>query len=173
MSNTSEVGSQLDDATIIQGSQIDELAGESGYDGVVGSGVADNEGERAEAGTAEKKDEEEVEEENVDEMAEELGVEENWREETYKFSELSGILFVRLRLTDIYLLVCVVARRGAKDSVDAEVSNWYCIDMNQTLIIDDLKQYKLRVCYYLMISIRMLNGTSMLQWDGYSQDDDS
>ena len=122
MANTSEVGSQLDDATVVQGSQIDELAGDSGDDGEVGSGVADNEGERAEA-VAAKNDEEEVEEEDVDEMAEELGVEENWREETYKFSELSGILFVRLRLMDIYLLVCVVARRGAKDSVDAEVSN--------------------------------------------------
>ena len=123
MSKTSEVGSQLDDATMVQESQIDELAGDSGdNNGEVGSGVADNEGERAEAGAA-KKDEEEVEEEDVDEMAEELGVEENWREETYKFSELSGILFVRLRLTDIYLLVCVVARRGAKHSVDAEVSN--------------------------------------------------
>ena len=123
MSNTNEVVSQLDDTTIVQGSQIDELAGDSGDDSEVGSGVAENEGEKAEAGTADNKDEEEVEEEDVDEIAEELGVEENWREETYKFSELSGILFVRLRLMDIYLLVCVVARRGAKDSVDAEVSN--------------------------------------------------
>ena len=60
MSKTSEVGSQLDDATMVQESQIDELAGDSGdNNGEVGSGVADNEGERAEAGAA-KKDEEEV-----------------------------------------------------------------------------------------------------------------
>ena len=39
--------------------------------------------------------------------------------------------------------------------------------------MDDLKQYKLRVCYYLMISICMLIGASMIQWDGYSKDDDS